>query len=115
MHILEHYDAISRNICSVIDVAEFVRSAHSDAAYRQAAEEAYSIVSRLINSLNMNSDLYHKLLATIEKYDKDFNEEDKIFAHDLKHEFESDGIHLSSKNKLILAKYQVALFCILYY
>lgn len=41
-------DAISNTICSVIDAADFVRNAHADQEFRDAADEAFSVLAEYI-------------------------------------------------------------------
>lgn len=104
--VLEHLDSISREICSAIDVAELCRNVHSEESYRRAADEAFTIVSGLIHKLNSDSTLYDSLTRAIlnGQTQNSLTQEDLDFALDLKHEFESDGVHLSSidKEKLVL-------------
>ena len=101
-------DRISNEICSVIDVAEFCRHVHSDANYREAAEASFYQLSSFIHSLNSDSSLYNKLCEIVnsEEIMNTLNDEERIFAIDLKKEFETDGIHLSEEERSKVAELQ---------
>jgi len=94
-------DQISNEVCSVIDVAEFCRSAHDSPEYKHEAEESFSMLSSFIHTLNSDQQLYSKLKNII--MDKEiFNnlpKEYQLFALDLTAEFESDGIHLKGDDR----------------
>ena len=94
-------DQISNEVCSVIDVSEFCRVAHDDHEYRERAEEAFASLSMFINSLNTDETLYAKLQAIVdtEEVFSKLPKEHRLFAKDLKAEFESGGIHLRGQAK----------------
>ena len=94
-------DQISNEVCSVIDVAEYCRRAHDDVEYRGQAEVAFTALSNFIHSLNTDITLYRKLqnIVDTESIFSLLPEEHKIFATDLKSEFESGGIHLRGTQK----------------
>lgn len=94
-------DQISNEVCSVIDVAEYCRRAHDDVEYRGQAEVAFSALSNFIHSLNTDITLYTTLqkIVDTESIFSQLAEEHKIFATDLKSEFESGGIHLRGAQK----------------
>ncbi|CAM9539512.1 unnamed protein product, partial [Hapterophycus canaliculatus] len=48
--ILHGVDAISNTVCSVIDAADFVRNAHADEGFRNAADEAFSVLAEYIQA-----------------------------------------------------------------
>ena len=56
---IKRLDRLSDLMCSVVDVAEFVRSSHPDPEYVKAAEECYAILANLLGSLNTNPALYN--------------------------------------------------------
>lgn len=43
-------DAISNTVCSVIDAADFVRNAHADEGFRDAADEAFAVLAEYIQA-----------------------------------------------------------------
>jgi mitochondrial intermediate peptidase len=89
-------DQISNEVCSVLDVAEFCRNAHDDELYREKAEHAFSTLSLFIHNLNTDITLYSALqrIVDTDSIFKLLPDEHKLFAKDLKSEFESGGIHL---------------------
>ena len=92
LHIL---DDISNEICSVIDAAELCRSAHASAKWRDAANDAFGILSDYIAKLNGDIILYRALVTvTTSPYFAEMTEEEQRVAVLLQHEFERDGIHL---------------------
>lgn len=106
----------------MIDSAEFTRNAHYNQSYRQAADGAFEEISKLIHDLNADSSLYEKLdyvfktlpgvkngvaEARSPLQSLDAPTEDYLFAADLKREFETDGVHLSTQLKEELARLQV--------
>jgi intermediate peptidase len=122
-YVLEHLDAISREICSVIDSAEFTRNAHQQREYRDAANGAFHTISKLIHGLNADTTLYDKLVevagttttaATATTIPPTATgprslgaeTEDRLFSTDLKREFETDGVHLPRELKVTLARLQ---------
>ena len=119
-------DSISNEICVVVDAAELCRNIHDKDEFRQAAEMTFSDISSIdLNKINSNSDLYETVKRI---YDDDklnrqdvsnkisndndntlllLSDEDLMFIQDLKYEFESEGIHLSSvRDKELLTQLQ---------
>ena len=94
-------DKISNEICAVIDVAELCRHVHSDDEFRDAAEEAFGFLSAYIHELNTDNTLFNKLSEIINDRSimSKLTEEDKVFALDLKAEFEAGGIHIEGQLK----------------
>lgn len=91
-------DSISNVLCTAIDAAEFSRNVHSNSDFRGASEEVFSTISQYIHTINTNRALYLKL-CEVSSENNDLSTEEKIFAVDLKKEFESDGIHLETEIK----------------
>ena len=90
---LYQLDEISRVVCNVIDAAELCRSTHANVEWRQAAQEAFTILSDYIGQLNGNVHLY-KALRGMNAWYPHLTEEQQRFARLLQAEFEHDGIHL---------------------
>lgn len=55
------FDDLSDELCRVADLAEFIRQAHPDPAFRAAAEKACISVSYVVEKLNTNRELYNTL------------------------------------------------------
>jgi hypothetical protein len=110
-HTLVLLDAISNEVCRVIDAAELVRNVHALPGFRKAAETAFSMLSKYITLLNADVTLYSCVCAIMDgsgssktspgigvlaKEDGIFaklTEEQQLVAVDLRREFEADGIH----------------------
>ena len=56
--VVKNLDRASDMLCSVIDLAEFVRTAHPDQKFVQAANWAYEHLCSYMNTLNTNTNLY---------------------------------------------------------
>jgi intermediate peptidase len=59
--VVKNLDRLSDALCSVIDTAEFVRTAHPDPKFAKAANWAYEHLCSYMNSLNTNTELYQVL------------------------------------------------------
>ena len=97
---LRTLDDISNEVCSVIDAAELCRSAHSSAQWREAADNAFALLSDYIAELNGDDTLYRALVTvTAGPYFSEMSEEEQRVAMLLQHEFERDGIHLPAEER----------------
>jgi intermediate peptidase len=52
VRIVKNLDRLSDTLCSVIDIAEFVRNAHPDPVIMEAANKAYGDLCSYMNTLN---------------------------------------------------------------
>lgn len=98
IHLPRLLDALSNYICLVIDMAEFLRHVHDDAAFIRSAEKAYTILSSYINQLNRDTKIYLLICSLIRSNLFDIYE-DKTFLLDMKREYEKEGIWLSLENE----------------
>ncbi|XP_064615682.1 mitochondrial intermediate peptidase-like [Liolophura sinensis] len=109
--IVQVFDQLSDALCRVADMSDFVRTTHPEESYRYAAEEACVSLSRLVEKLNTNTELYTSLKSVIENGDKvptdDVdNRVTKLFLFD----FEQSGIHLEeSKEEFVTLKENILL------
>lgn len=107
--LLHQLDDISKAVCNVIDAAELCRSVHADTAWRDAASDAFCLLSDYIGLLNADTTLYQALQLvektscaaqhshshySSKKSSHLLSEEERRFAVLLQAEFERDGIHL---------------------
>ena len=108
---LSKLDQISNELCSVIDVAEACRHVHEDPGLKRSSEEAFADLSNFISILNNDIMLHSSLCKIISSNNRilGLNSEDRIFAIDLKQEFESNGIHLSTALKSLCAELKEAI------
>lgn len=56
--IVKNLDRLSDTLCSVIDIAEFVRNAHPDEHVMEAANKAYSDLCSYMNTLNTDTRIH---------------------------------------------------------
>ncbi|CAN0292007.1 unnamed protein product [Ascophyllum nodosum] len=106
--ILRAVDAISNTVCSVIDAADFIRNAHADERFRDAADEAFSILAEYIQELNADDCLYHALcrVAADRAAMEGFTEEQRRVVKLHMAEFERGGIHLSGEDRAEVVELQ---------
>jgi Zn-dependent oligopeptidase len=64
---------------------------HTDVAYRDAAEEAFSTLSVYINSLNANMNIFQHLKDIVSGSRASLSAEEEILAVDMLHELETEG------------------------
>eukprot|EP00949_MAST-11_sp_MAST-11-sp1_P000473 g473.t1 len=94
--LLDMLDAISSTVCAVVDTAELVRNCHSDAGFRDAANNTFYVLSDYLTELSADRKLYDPLRQLLDDHDalKELTEEQQRMAKLLAKEFERDGIHL---------------------
>ena len=101
--LLYQLDAISRVVCNVIDAAELCRNVHVDAKWRDAAHQAFVILSDYIShQLNADTRLYAATLAVRNAPDavqQQLTPEEVRLVQSLQEEFERDGVHLTDASK----------------
>lgn len=97
------FDDMSDTLCQVADLAEFIRLAHPDGKFRQAAEDACCTVSGIVEKLNTHVDLYkvlkHSIISDVETTSVMDKHVGELFLLDS----EQCGIHLpeSDRNKVV--------------
>lgn len=89
------FDELSDTLCRVADLAEFIRIAHPDFAYADAAQSACITISGIVEKLNTHVNLYNALKNVIANGDIQQtsnldNHVGQLFLFD----FEQCGIHL---------------------
>lgn len=100
--LVEIFDDISNELCCVADLAEFVRTTHPDAYFREAANLTFSAVSQIVEKLNTNYELYARLKNSLERPNsthQNMDECDKRVCKLFLIDFEQSGIHLSKKKR----------------
>lgn len=96
----EVFDDLSNELCKVADMAEYIRIAHSQEAYRNAAEEACFAVSSIVERLNTHKQLYGYLRQVVEHGDTvAVNGMDEHVAKLFLHDFQQSGIHCEDADR----------------
>ncbi|KAM4683468.1 mitochondrial intermediate peptidase isoform 3-T3 [Amazona ochrocephala] len=104
------FDQLSDSLCRVADLADFVKIAHPDFAFREAAEEACRNIGTMVEKLNTDVELcqsLRRLLAdevVINSLDPETRRVAELFMFD----FEISGIHLDEE-KVREAAYKIFL------
>lgn len=99
--VVKNLDRLSDTLCSVIDLAEFLRNAHPDSAIQDSVHQAYSDLCSYMNTLNTDTRI-HGILAQVLKDNtlvKNFSIEEHRSALVLLQDFEKSGIHLPNKKR----------------
>ncbi|XP_015587416.1 mitochondrial intermediate peptidase isoform X2 [Cephus cinctus] len=97
---VEIFDELSDTLCKVADMAEFVRIAHPEIEFANAAEDACIAISGVVEKLNTHRELYNALTRVVSKGDVQRttdidNHVAKLFIFD----FEQCGIHLPEQQR----------------
>ncbi|XP_056297049.1 mitochondrial intermediate peptidase-like isoform X1 [Pseudoliparis swirei] len=96
---VESFDQLSDGLCKVADLADFVKVAHPDPAFREAAEKACIEIGTVVEKLNTNVELCKSLKILLEspdivaQLDPDTRRVAELFMFD----FKISGIHLDDK------------------
>lgn len=98
--IVQIFDQMSNSICRVADMADFTRVSHPDNQFAQAAEDACMKLSRIVEKLNTNTDIYIALSHVLEHGDiVPTDEVDTRVGELFLFDFEQSGIHLTESKK----------------
>ncbi|XP_026196314.1 mitochondrial intermediate peptidase [Anabas testudineus] len=93
---VESFDQLSDGLCKVADLADFVKVAHPDPVFREAAEKTCIEIGTVVEQLNTNVELCKSLKRLLDnpdivaQLDSDTRRVAELFMFD----FEISGIHL---------------------
>ncbi|KAG7261011.1 hypothetical protein CRUP_019687 [Coryphaenoides rupestris] len=96
---VEYFDQLSDGLCKVADLADFIKVAHPDPAFREAAEKTCIEIGTVVEKLNTNVELSSSLKNLLNnpdiltQLDHDTRRVAELFMFD----FEISGIHLEEK------------------
>ncbi|XP_034023957.1 mitochondrial intermediate peptidase-like [Thalassophryne amazonica] len=96
---VDTFDQLSNGLCKVADLADFIKVAHPDPAFREAAEKSCIDIGTVVERLNTNVDLCNSLKNLLDnpdimaQLDADTRRVAELFMFD----FEISGIHLDEK------------------
>ncbi|XP_031429792.1 mitochondrial intermediate peptidase [Clupea harengus] len=95
------FDQLSDTLCKVADLADFVKVAHPDPAYRDAAEKTCIQIGTMVEKLNTNVDLCRSLKNLLDSKDvmNSLDPETRRVAELFMFDFEISGIHLNEKKR----------------
>ncbi|XP_068173366.1 mitochondrial intermediate peptidase-like [Antennarius striatus] len=96
---IDSFDQLSDGLCKVADLADFIKVAHPDPAFREAAEKSCIEIGTVVEKLNTNVELCQSLKKLLDnpdilaQLDPDTRRVAELFMFD----FEISGIHLHDK------------------
>ncbi|EEB05979.1 intermediate peptidase Oct1 [Schizosaccharomyces japonicus yFS275] len=99
--IVAEFDRLSDLLCSVIDLCEFVRCAHTDEKIIAQSEDAYNRLFNFMNVLNTHRGLYDKIeqAVRIDKTQHQLGEEERIIADVFLMDFKKSAIDLEENKR----------------
>lgn len=110
--VVKAFDRLSDTLCSVLDLAEFVRNAHPDTRYIKAAEQAYGILHEFMNTLNTHTGLFAALshISDTRERLKELTDQEAAVLEILLADFHRSGVHLDgpSRAKFVHLSTQIA-------
>ncbi|KAI4093343.1 MAG: hypothetical protein LQ344_002931 [Seirophora lacunosa] len=94
-------DRLSDSLCRVLDIADFVRATHPDAAFRDAATDAYNMLYEFMNVLNTTPDLKIRLETALNDptVSARWTDEEKMVAQMLLKDFAKSAIEASDEKR----------------
>ncbi|XP_059931051.1 mitochondrial intermediate peptidase-like [Gadus macrocephalus] len=96
---VEYFDQLSDGLCKVADLADFVKVAHPDPLFREAAEKTCIEIGTVVEKLNTNVELSTSLKDLLNSPDilNQLDHDTRRVAELFMFDFEISGIHLEEK------------------
>ena len=94
-------DLLSDSLCRILDPADFVRAAHPNASFREAAAQAYAYLFEYMNVLNTTPGLNAQLRKAVSTPEiaRAWTEEESIVAQILLKDFSQSAIDLPANER----------------
>ena len=107
-------DRLSDSLCRVLDLSDFVRSAHPEARFRDAADGAYQMLFEYMNVLNTNPGLNRQLKRASEDPEVAaiWGGEEKSVAQILLRDFSKSAINLPQDKRQRFVKLASDISCL---
>ncbi|KAI2659653.1 Mitochondrial intermediate peptidase [Labeo rohita] len=102
---VETFDQLSDSLCRVADLADFIKVAHPDAAFREAAERTCVDIGTVVEKLNTNVDLCQSLKNLLENEARSKAVALNVKLLDLYHEFLSGSQLPNAIDKRLLPEH----------
>ncbi|KAI1903373.1 hypothetical protein AGOR_G00026520 [Albula goreensis] len=98
---VETFDQLSDSLCKVADLADFVKVAHPDPSFREAAERTCINIGTVVEKLNTNVELCQSLKNLLDNREAlaALDPETRRVAELFMFDFEISGIHLSERKR----------------
>ena len=99
--IIKAFDRLSDTLCSVLDLAEFVRNSHPSKEFIDAAETAYGILYEFMSTLNTHTGLFAALngIQSNSTRLESLNTQEKAVLDVLLADFYRSGVHLNQQSR----------------
>ena len=109
---VEIFDELSDSLCQVADLAEFIRFAHPASDYSSAAEHTCLAISKLVEKLNTNVEMYKALKLAVDNSDiVPTSRVDQLVGRLFLFDFEQCGIHLCEKKRNLVVELNNQILC----
>jgi len=101
IHCVRQFDRLSDFLCRVIDLAEAIRNLHPNQEWVTAANQAHSLLSRYMNTLNTHQELYQTIEFSLSRLSPEDHQHPDLFAAktvamQFLRDFQRHGIHLAA-------------------
>uniref|UniRef100_A0A8K9X5C0 Mitochondrial intermediate peptidase n=1 Tax=Oncorhynchus mykiss TaxID=8022 RepID=A0A8K9X5C0_ONCMY len=108
---VETFDQLSDGLCKVADLADFVKVAHPEPSFREAAEKTCIEIGTVVEKLNTNVDLCRSLKNLLDNKEvlAQLDPETRKVAELFMFDFAISGIHLDEKLRKEAVKLHVKL------